>query len=150
MATVIKAPNPHNVDGFKVYLGGAIDMGQAVDWQTTLARALEAETGIVLINPRRDDFQPEHFDEQVRWELDALEQADLVLMWFPAQSQAPIALLETGLYMRTGKLLLGAEAGYYRRRNLELTAEFYGVTLWSTLAELIEQVKLAKQQHQST
>ena len=141
MANIITAPADVAVSGFKVYLGGAIDMGQAEDWQTTLAHLLQDEKDLVLINPRRPDFSPEHFDEQVLWELDAMEKADCVLMWFPAASKAPIALLESGLYMRSGKLLIGAEPDYYRRRNLELTTQHHGVRLWSDLGEIAEAIK---------
>lgn len=137
MTEIIRAPHPVNSKGFKVFLAGAIDMGQAVDWQSQVADSLRDEPNLVLLNPRREDFTPDKLDEQIMWELDALERADIILMWFPGDTQAPISLLEAGLYMRSGKLFLGVEESYYRRRNLELTAHFYKVPIYHTLNDLI-------------
>lgn len=137
MATVITPPNPVTSSGFKIFLAGAIDMGEAVDWQSDAIQQLRNEHGLILLNPRRDDFTTEKLDEQIMWELDALERSDLIVMWFPSNSKAPISLLEAGLYMRSGKLILGIEKNFYRTRNLQLTAMYYKVPIYSTLHELI-------------
>jgi hypothetical protein len=137
MAYTITAPEELTVDGFKVYLAGAIDMGKAVDWQSYVINALSDLTHLVLFNPRREQFTPDTLDEQITWELEAMTTADLIMMWFPAEALAPIALFETGLYLNSGKLIVGAEKGFYRRRNLEFTCGYYGIQLLSNLDELI-------------
>jgi hypothetical protein len=127
---VITAPEDTSInddDKFVVYLAGAIDMGAAEDWQAEVIERLK-DTDVTLLNPRRT-FKPETLSEQILWELGAMDRADVVLMWFPSQSQAPIALLETGLYMQSGKLLIGAGKDYYRRANLEWTCKWYNVIL---------------------
>jgi hypothetical protein len=140
MATIVTAPDPIDTEGFKVFLGGAIDMGNAEDWQSQVINALSDTPGLVLLNPRRSEFTPEMEDEQIKWELDALRIADLVLMWFPASVEAPVSFLETGLYMQSGKLVLGVEDGFYRQRNLELTSQFYGVQIWKKLGDVVKEV----------
>lgn len=140
MTLVIGPPDPVDVPGKRVFLGGAIDMGAAPNWQADVVRALAGWDDLVLLNPRRPDFDVSTLDEQIRWELRALEAADLILMWFPARTSAPISLLETGLHLRSGKLLLGADETYSRRRNLEITAEVYGTPLRSRLDQLVEEV----------
>ena len=77
----------------------------------------------------------------MEWELDALERADLVLMYFAPGTQSPITLLEFGLYARSGKLLLAAPAGYFRKGNLDITAERYAVPRYETLPALIDAVR---------
>lgn len=140
MAKVITAPESIEVSGYKAYLAGGIDMGLAQNWQAKVIQALQEYDDLVLLNPRRARFDENTLDEQIRWELEAMEAANLILMWFPNDAKAPIALLETGLYLQSGKLLLGAEASFYRRRNLEITAERYGVKLWPHLNDLIKEV----------
>ena len=97
-----------------VFLAGSIDMGAATDWQTELAAVLAARD-VTILNPRRQDWdstwrqsidEPK-FREQVEWELDGLDRADVVAMWFAPESKAPITLLELGLTARSGKLLVG-------------------------------------------
>lgn len=138
-ARIVVAPDPIAVPDMthSYFLAGAIDMGAAVDWQK-LAIEYFSELRCVLFNPRRaTPFTPDMLDEQVEWELDAMKVVDTVLMWFPKDSKAPVAMLETGFLLPTGKLVLGAEEGYYRRRNLELTAQRFNVVCHATLSETL-------------
>ena len=78
---------------------------------------------LVLINPHRVAFTPDTLDEQIHWELDALEKADLIFMWLPSTAMAPISFFEAGLYWQSGKLIIGPGSDFYRRRNLEMSAD---------------------------
>lgn len=105
----LRPPEPLQFDPEKprVFLAGSIEMGSAVDWQTVVTGALR-DMDIVVLNPRREawdsswpqsaDFAP--FREQVEWELDALEKADLILFYFAPETKSPITLLELGLNVR--------------------------------------------------
>ncbi|MET0327238.1 MAG: nucleoside 2-deoxyribosyltransferase domain-containing protein [Luteimonas sp.] len=148
-ATTVTSPHPIGDDARpKVFLAGSIEMGRAGDWQHEVQTAL-ADLDVVLLNPRRADWNPEwrpdadepEFRRQVEWELDALERADLVLMYFAPGTQSPITLLEFGLYARSGRLLLAAPEGYFRKGNLDITAERYGVPRYETLPALIDAVR---------
>lgn len=133
MTTVITAPDSVDVPGFRVFLAGAIDMGVAEHWQATVIESLYGVANLVLMNPRRVRFTPQTINEQIYWELDALEKADVILMWLPSTSTAPISLFEAGLYWKSGKLIIGAGREFYRRRNLEITAARYGLPLLDNL-----------------
>jgi len=141
MAQVVVAPNQYPHEGFKVYLAGAIDMGDAENWQQDVISRFAGIEEMVLLNPRRSKFTDAMEQAQIEWELEAMDDADLIFMWFPKESEAPISLLEMGLYLRSGKLLLGVEVGYYRQRNIELTARRYNVTVFYSLDDLVQQVK---------
>lgn len=146
----ITSPNvlPANDARPKVFLAGSIEMGKAGDWQQQVQAAL-ADQGVLMLNPRRADWNPAwraeadepEFRRQVEWELAALEQADIVLMYFAPGTQSPITLLEFGLYARSGKLLVAAPAGYWRKGNLDITADRYGVPRFDDLPALIDAVK---------
>jgi nucleoside 2-deoxyribosyltransferase-like protein len=140
MAQIITAPEklPDKHPEWGVFLAGAIDMGAAVDWQAWVIERLADYDNIILFNPRRAQFTPDTLDEQIRWELEALEHVDTVFMWFPKDAKAPISFFESGLYWRSGKLIVGAEPGFYRSRNLELTGDRYGVWLHESLHSMIE------------
>lgn len=140
MTTTIVAPNEIPTAGFKVFLAGAIDMGQAVDWQSYVIEKLGGIDDLVLVNPRRPNFTPDTLDEQILWELDALDTASRIFMWFPKNAKAPISFFESGLYMNSRKLIIGAEDGFYRRRNLELTTVHYGVHLFNNLDAMMNEL----------
>lgn len=132
----------------KVFLAGSIEMGKAGDWQQQVQQAL-ADEDVLMLNPRRADWNPAwraeadepEFRRQVEWELAALEQADIVLMYFAPGTQSPITLLEFGLYARSGKLLVAAPAGYWRKGNLDITGDRYGVPRHDDLPALISALK---------
>lgn len=133
---IITAPEPFYPpmhQGWKsIFLAGAIDMGAAVQWQGEVEKLLPYNN-LILLNPRRAEFTPDTIDEQVLWELDMMTKADVVMMWFPKDSKAPVAMFEAGLWCQSGKLVIGAEQGFYRRRNLELYAQWFGLQLEETL-----------------
>lgn len=149
--TPISAPDPlANEDQQpRVFLAGAIDGNHADRWQDRAITALEDMPGTVL-NPRRDawdaswgnDLDDPRFAEQVQWELDGLERADVILCWLPAGSMAPISLLELGLHARSGKVLVGCEPVFYRHGNVAAVCQRYGIPLYSTWADAINALRL--------
>ncbi len=137
MTTVIYPPDSTDVPGLRIYLAGAIDMGAAVNWQAQVIDMLPDSNQLVVFNPRRDRFTPDTQDEQIHWELEAMERASAILIWFPKEAKAPISFFEAGLYWNSGRLYVGAERGFYRRRNLELTAERYGQFVSYSLSDCV-------------
>lgn len=132
-----------------VFLAGSIEMGIAMDWQTECATRL-ADKNILLLNPRRDDWdvnwsqsidnQP--FREQVEWELNGLERADLILVYFAPDTKAPITLMELGLHasQKPEKIVVCCPDGYWRKGNVDIVCHRYGVRQVQTLDQLIAAV----------
>jgi len=150
MARVLKPPAPIVLaDGERsVFLAGSIEMGQAEDWQTAVVRAL-ADLPVVVLNPRRDEWDASWeqsisnplFRAQVEWELEGLERASVVAMYFAPATQAPITLLELGLLARSGRLVVCCPPGFWRRGNVEVVCARYGVPLTGGLPELVQAVR---------
>jgi hypothetical protein len=153
---VIKSPQalPNQSDGrLKVFLGGSIDMGKTENWQAELEKSF-ANQSVILLNPRRDDWNKEwksvrtdaNFRAQVEWELSALEAADIIVMYFAPGSQSPISLLEMGLYARTKKLMIVCPDGFWRKGNVDIVAERYHIDTYPTLAAMSSalQARLSK------
>src|SRR5262245_36308977 len=113
MAQVLKPPAPLVFDATRpsIFLAGSIEMGAAEDWQHRVEQQL-ADLDIVLLNPRREAWDASWvqaldnppFREQVEWELEGLERASLVAMYFAPATRAPVTLLELGLCARSGRL----------------------------------------------
>ncbi|MDP6442210.1 MAG: nucleoside 2-deoxyribosyltransferase domain-containing protein [Pirellulaceae bacterium] len=144
MSRVLKPPTPlEDVPSPSVFLAGSIEMGSAQDWQTTLAESL-AETDAVVLNPRRDEWDASweqsisnpQFREQVEWELDAQQMADVIAMYFAPDTKAPITLLELGLFAGSGKLIVCCPAGFWRKGNVEVVCRRFGVPMVADLDAL--------------
>ena len=147
---LIKPPSPLQDLDFSraVFLAGSIDMGSAEDWQACIATALQ-DTDLTLLNPRRDHWDSSweqrlsnpQFREQVEWELDAQEQAAMIAMYFAPSSQAPISLLELGLFADSGKLVVCCPDGYWRKGNVEVVCDRYNIPLAASLDDLIAAIQ---------
>jgi hypothetical protein len=150
MARILKPPAPLELrDGERsLFLAGSIEMGQAEPWQAEVERAL-AEEEVVILNPRRDQWdatweQSIHnplFRDQVEWELSGQELATVIAMYFAPATQAPITLLELGLFARSGKLVVCCPAGFWRRGNVEVVCARYAIPLVEDLSALIDRVR---------
>ena len=126
------APRP-NVS--TVFLAGSIEMGAAPDWQSALARELAVDA--TFLDPRRAEWDSSwrqsidepQFRGQVEWELDGLERADVIAMWFVPETKSPITLLELGLFAKSGKIVVGCPPGFWRRGNIEVVCARFGAPL---------------------
>lgn len=141
---VIKAPQSLDFQGSSVFLAGSIEMGKAVDWQTQVTNAL-SDYDVTILNPRRDDWDSSwkqeisnpQFNEQVTWELNALDMADVIAMYFDPKTQSPISLLELGLYADTQKLVVCCPDGFWRKGNVDIVCKRKDIPQVLTLEGLI-------------
>lgn len=124
------------------FLAGSIEMGSAEDWQKDMEVFLSG-LGFNVFNPRREDwdssweqkFENPQFYQQVNWELDALENADHILFYFAPGTKSPISLLELGLYAHSRKIFVVCPEGFWRRGNVEIVCNKYGIRLFESLLE---------------
>jgi hypothetical protein len=150
---VCKPPQWADIKGPSIFLAGSIEMGRAIDWQSSLAAAL-ADLPITILNPRRDDWDAtwkqdinnKQFKEQVDWEMDNLNKADVIALYLQPDTMSPISLLELGMHANDAgiagkKLVVCCPEGFWRRGNVQIVCHRYNVELVVTREELIEKVK---------
>jgi hypothetical protein len=124
-----------------IFLAGSIEMGTATEWQTEISEFLTNMGGFHIFNPRRPDWNNEikqeysdpSFYQQVNWELNALEQSDIILMYFDPNTKSPISLLEFGLYAKTGKLRVICPEGFWKKGNVDIVCDRYNVRMLTSL-----------------
>ena len=147
---IYKAPEDisnRNLALKSIFLAGSIEMDKAIDWQKYCEQELEKDYNV--LNPRRATWDSSwqqvienpQFKEQVTWELEALEQADIIILFFAGGTKSPISLLEFGLYAQTNKLLVVCEADFWRKGNVDIVCERYQIPQYSTLEEVINYIK---------
>jgi hypothetical protein len=110
-----------------IFLAGSIEMGKAEDWQADMTEFFNLHNWGVF-NPRRDDWDPTwvqdfenpQFAQQVNWELNALDNADFIIMYFAPETMSPISLYEFGRYSDSGKMAVVCPSGFWRKGNIEI------------------------------
>lgn len=131
-----------------IFLAGSIELDKAELWQDRVCHAL-ADLPVTILNPRRDswdaswpqDMSFAPFREQVEWELEALELADMILMYFDPATKSPISLLELGLHARSKKMAVCCPEGFWRKGNVDIVCARYGIAQHQELENLIDWVK---------
>lgn len=127
-----------------IFLAGTIDMGNSADWQYALYEEFTRMEGrYILFNPRQEHWdasRPGEMDYQVRWELEHLEKADIIIMYIAGGSKSPISLLETGLHARSGKMHVICEEDFYRFDNVRITCDFYDIPLHTSMDDFRTEV----------
>jgi hypothetical protein len=126
-----------------IFLAGSIEMGLAEDWQQQLGDWL-IDRNYNVFNPRRADwdsswiqtYEDPNFSQQVKWEMNALEKSDYIIMYLDPQTKSPISLLELGLHAASKKLFVVCPDGFWRKGNVEVVCSLYDIPLFNNLEEL--------------
>lgn len=147
----VKAPNSYTKDKFTIFLAGTIDMGNSVDWQKQITEAL-ADEDVLILNPRRDawdssweqSIENPKFNQQVSWELQGQDDADLVVFYFADDSKSPITMLELGIALGSDKPgIIYCSDKFYRKGNIDIVAERYGAIVTETNEEFLSAIRYA-------
>ena len=149
MAKIIKPPEKIVItDGVPtIFLAGSIEMGHGENWQLVFERELE-ESRVTVLNPRREEWDASwlqsidnpQFRGQVEWELEGLEKADIIAIYFVPETRSPITLLELGLFAQSKKLIVCCPDGYWRKGNVDIVCRRYSIATADSLEGLVDAV----------
>lgn len=118
------APNDHEHENLiSIFLAGGLT--GCPDWQQRVVRELKG-LPCVILNPRRQGmslWNDEDTQQQIEWEFNMMEKADVILFYFPADSICPIALYELGRWNALGesrnkKIIISVHADYQRKMDV--------------------------------
>jgi hypothetical protein len=148
----LEAPNARTPDmpPLSIFLGGGISGCQ--DWQTLVSTTIRAATNLLVVNPRRSNFDITDSSssiQQIIWEFQELRAVSCRSFWFPKESICPITLFEYGYWLAQSKQLgmkifVGADPEYARVLDLQVQTHLVDPniklhdTLESMCAEIIE------------
>ena len=133
----------------KIFLAGSIEMGKAEDWQAAIPELFKDRQDLTFFNPRRDDWDSSweqkesnpQFNYQVNWELDHLDKADIIFMYFSPETKSPISLLELGLYANLEKMIVCCPDDFYRKGNVDIVCARFNMPVYNTLDAAIGRLR---------
>ncbi len=148
----VEAPERYYTGEVSLFLAGGIT--NCPDWQQEM-RELLKDLDIVIFNPRRKDFpigDPDAAFDQIKWEFEFLNRADIILFWFSRGSLNPIVLFEYGKWLMNTRnklnykpLFIGIDPEYERRQDVELQTRFenlfYASRIQYSLENLANHIK---------
>ncbi len=154
----IQAPNSYqdhlSESRPSIFLAGSIEMGKAEKWQDAFVEEM-AGYDVLILNPRRENWSQSgsmsveqsidnpYFREQVEWELQALEDATIILMYLQPDTKSPISMLEFGIHAKANpeKLIVCCPDGFWRKGNIDIVATKYGVKVVENKKALLTAAK---------
>jgi len=137
-----------NLSNKSVFLAGTIEMGKSIDWQREIVELLKDED-IIVLNPRRDDWDSSwvqsienpQFKEQVEWELYGIENVTKVIMCFMPNTLSPISMLELGLCLKRGNVIVYCPKDFWRKGNIDVTCSVYGIPVFDDFDLFKDKIK---------
>lgn len=151
---VITPPSFEVVNPYRItlFLAGSIEMNKAEEWQKLLINKIVKEVSnkkIDIYNPRRENWdisikqsiEDPAFYQQVRWELDYLENAKYRVFYFAPDTLSPISLLEYGKFYTYPNTSIVVHPDYQRAGNLEVFCNKYGIIIHRNFDDLIYKLK---------
>lgn len=150
MGQIIEAPNSYtealqNSDLYSIFLAGSIENGKAVDWQDTLSQTLAKFENVVVLNPRRKQWNPDIGGQELRrqiiWEQIALKRVNLKVFYFDPKTHSPISLLELGQVLGfQNRVVVYCPPSFFRFTNVEVTCAQYGVNVHSDYNTFVSEI----------
>ena len=149
-----------NSKAIKVFLAGSTKLNLIENWRNVFEDSLK-NLDIIVFDPLRKDWDDSwkenikniQFREQVEWELEAQELADIVVMHFEPNALAPITLMEFGLNVRPkaigySRLIVHCPKEFWKKGNVDIVCEKYGIKHVENLDVLVDvtikQIELLK------
>lgn len=78
----------------------------------------------------REDINFAPYQEQVEWELNKQDKADIVVVYFHPATQTPASLLEFRICVRVSdKAIVVCPEGYWKRGNVQIVCKKFGVEM---------------------
>ena len=131
-----------------VFLAGSIEQDKAHQWQQQVIGQL-SHLRVAVFNPRRHAWNSSldqsvanpDFVDQVNWELDRIENADIVFFYFQPGTQSPISLAELGfvlgcnLHAKTQEVFVVCPEGFWRKGNVDIMSQHGNFRLYENLSD---------------
>ena len=141
----VEAPERYYTGEVGLFLAGGIT--NCPDWQQEM-RELLKDLDIVIFNPRRKDFpigDPDAAFDQIKWEFEFLNRADMILFWFSRGSLNPIVLFEYGKWLMNTRnktnykpIFVGIDLEYERKQDVELQTRFENIYICNRIRYSLE------------
>lgn len=153
---------PHRLESdkkrFDIFVAGSIEMGKAEEWQKDFCdeiKKMRPHPNVALFNPRRDDWDPTWNDdvnrvklvEQIKWELEHLQNAKLIVFYFQPGTVSAISLLELGLF-KSYDVIVFCPRGFDKKTNVDIVCELFNVETADSMEDLLAKTKKRIKAHQ--
>ncbi|MFK7786732.1 MAG: nucleoside 2-deoxyribosyltransferase domain-containing protein [Crocinitomicaceae bacterium] len=121
-----------------IFLAGSMAQESSSNWRKTVVNQFgDTYHFFVPTHPNHDQTGDDEMKTHIEWELNGLAKADFILLNFLADARSPISMVEMGMYIQSGKLIVVCPKNFYKRRYVETLCEKYTTPLFNHLDQLL-------------
>lgn len=148
----IKPPHGKDLSKYKkIFLAGSIEQDKAIRWQDKIIDYFSCYD-IIFLNPRREEWDAswDHstekdsmFFQQVKWELEGIDESDIVIFYFDSNTKSPVTMLELGYVLgKKKKTVIYCPKEFYRHGNVFITSQHNGVYVHDDYNDFISEIEV--------
>ncbi|MFC4633422.1 nucleoside 2-deoxyribosyltransferase domain-containing protein [Dokdonia ponticola] len=124
------------------FLAGSMDDKLTTPWREEVMHILAKDTHFFdPTNKKHNSLSKKEMKRHVEWELDALSISDKILLNFLPDALSPISLVELGLYVASGKLIVICPKGFYKSGYVYTLCEKYKTPIFENLTQALSKQK---------
>lgn len=148
---ILRSPEWHEEkkkETYWIFLAGPCQ--GSPEWQKEIEESFPS-LGVTLLNPRRENMGdgPEYYQEQLLWETEHLNAADIIMFWFPQEAYhvegrdyGQTTRAELSEWIEKSKvcrkpIVIGIDPGIPGARYFKERASEYGIPVFDTLQEVV-------------
>lgn len=121
------------------FLAGSIDYHLQSNWRQEIIN--KTGSSVHFFDPTRIDHNElSNFKmkEHIKWELDALDISDKIILNFLPNAKSPISLVELGMYVSTSKLIVICPNEFYQSRYIKVLCNKHKTSIFNTINEAVQ------------
>lgn len=121
-----------------IFLAGSMDTSVKNNWRDDVVHVLgEVYNFYDPTNNNHDMLNDIEMREHIKWELDALNMSDKILLNFLPDAQSPISLVELGLYVSSNKLIVICPKEFHQSRYVRVLCKQYNTPLFNKMDDAL-------------
>lgn len=125
-----------------IFLAGSMDQEKPNSWRSQAIVSLQESYHI--FDPTQKEYgtlTELQMKNHVKWELDALNRADIILLNFLSNTFSPISLVELGLHVAGNKLIVICPKEFYKNTYVTTLCETYNTPLFRSIEQALDTLK---------
>ncbi len=127
------------------FLAGSMDYKLTAQWREEVMHVLGKDTHFFdPTNKKHDTLTKKEMKNHIQWELDALLLSDSILLNFLPYALSPISLVELGLYVDSGKLIVICPKEFYKSEYVYTLCENYNTPIFENLTQALSKQNTTK------